>query len=73
MEAFCRSYLAPEVKNRALEANADVYSFGVVMLILFSRRRISTPGAGGGDREYLVDQVSETQLTSLVMYINLGN
>nr|XP_010317419.1 probable LRR receptor-like serine/threonine-protein kinase At1g53440 isoform X2 [Solanum lycopersicum] len=50
------SYLAPEVKNRALEANADVYSFGVVMLILFSRRRISTPGAGGGDREYLVDQ-----------------
>ncbi|XP_027771337.1 probable LRR receptor-like serine/threonine-protein kinase At1g53440 isoform X5 [Solanum pennellii] len=50
------SYLAPEVKDRALEANADVYSFGVVMLIIFSRRRISTPGAGGGDREYLVDQ-----------------
>lgn len=75
MEAFCSSYTAPEVKGRPLEANADVYSFGVVMLVLLSGKPSITPRAGG-DTEYLVDEVSETrqtQLTAIVMYINLGN
>ncbi|KAK6793250.1 hypothetical protein RDI58_006703 [Solanum bulbocastanum] len=49
------SYSAPEVKDRALEANTDVYSFGVVMLILVSGRKIKTPRAGG-ETEYLVDE-----------------
>ncbi|KAK4361622.1 hypothetical protein RND71_020574 [Anisodus tanguticus] len=50
-----RSYTAPEVKDRPLEANTDVYSFGVVTLILVSGMKVKTPRAGG-DIEYHVDE-----------------
>lgn len=70
MEAFCRSYDGPDVKDSCLDS-VDVYRFGVVTLILFSGMNITTPR--GSEIEYLVVEVSETQLTAIVMYINLGN